>query len=191
MSDRVARRRAEVRERIFTQAMRLFVERGFDAVTVAEIADAAEIAKGTFFTHFPSKRDIFRYLGEQLVDVMEKQAPTQGGARHRIDTALNAAATWMEDNADLARMMLQSRSFNFSSDIGSPSQQRFASLITEALTLGVNSGELRANLPISDAVVLIQGIWYVNVIQWAASTSDRPLKDYIHSALDIVFQGAE
>ena len=63
MSDRVSRRRAQTRERIFIEAMRLFAERGFDRVTVADITEAADVGKGTFFTHFPSKRDVFRYLG--------------------------------------------------------------------------------------------------------------------------------
>ena len=56
MSERVARRRAETRRRIVETAMRLFTERGYDNVTVADITDAADVAKGTFFTHFPSKR---------------------------------------------------------------------------------------------------------------------------------------
>ena len=53
MSDRVSRRRAQTRERIFIEAMRLFAERGFDRVTVADITEAADVGKGTFFTHFP------------------------------------------------------------------------------------------------------------------------------------------
>jgi len=56
MSDRVSRRRARTRERIFTEAMRLFAERGFDTVTVADITEAADIGKGTFFTPFPPHR---------------------------------------------------------------------------------------------------------------------------------------
>lgn len=39
-------------------ASKLFAERGFDAVTVNEIADAAEIAKATLFTYFPTKESL-------------------------------------------------------------------------------------------------------------------------------------
>lgn len=39
-------------------AVRLFVERGFDAVSVAEVAAAAEISKPTLFRYFPAKEDL-------------------------------------------------------------------------------------------------------------------------------------
>ena len=40
-------------------ATRLFIERGFDNVTVAEVAEAANVAKMTVFNYFPRKEDLF------------------------------------------------------------------------------------------------------------------------------------
>ena len=57
------RRRAELRDRIVAAALRLFAERGFDAVTVEEIAAAAGISLSTLFRHVPGKDDL-------LVDVV-------------------------------------------------------------------------------------------------------------------------
>ncbi|WP_431991425.1 TetR family transcriptional regulator [Streptomyces albogriseolus] len=42
-------------------AIRMFLERGFDAVSVAEVAAAAEISKPTLFRYFPAKEDLVLY----------------------------------------------------------------------------------------------------------------------------------
>jgi AcrR family transcriptional regulator len=55
---RVARRRAQVRQRILDVAEKLIAERGVDGVTVDEIADAADIARRSFYHHFESKHEI-------------------------------------------------------------------------------------------------------------------------------------
>ncbi|MFG1809742.1 TetR family transcriptional regulator [Streptomyces sp. NPDC049040] len=56
-SERVSKRQ-RTRERIVREAVALFAERGFDAVTVAEITAAAGVARSTFFRHFPDKADV-------------------------------------------------------------------------------------------------------------------------------------
>ncbi|MFH8343203.1 TetR/AcrR family transcriptional regulator [Streptomyces sp. NPDC018045] len=52
-------KKIRTRERISGEATRLFVERGFDQVTVAEIARAAEVSTMTVFNYFPRKEDLF------------------------------------------------------------------------------------------------------------------------------------
>ncbi|MEV6771786.1 TetR family transcriptional regulator [Nocardia sp. NPDC051030] len=49
------RKKAQTRKRLAEVAFRLFQERGFDGVTVAEIADASDVAVSTLFSYFPSK----------------------------------------------------------------------------------------------------------------------------------------
>jgi AcrR family transcriptional regulator len=57
--DRRARKRLATRQTISDVATRLFFERGFDQVTVDEIADAADVGRMTVFNHFPRKEDMF------------------------------------------------------------------------------------------------------------------------------------
>ena len=52
------RKKQRTREAIVEAAFELFAERGFDGTTIADIAEAAEIAPRTFFSYFPSKDDV-------------------------------------------------------------------------------------------------------------------------------------
>lgn len=52
------RKKAELRTRISEVATALFLERGFDAVSVSEIAEAADVARPTVFAHFARKEDL-------------------------------------------------------------------------------------------------------------------------------------
>src|SRR5579863_7873443 len=58
-SDRRSRKRLAMRETISNAATRLFLERGFENVTVDEIAAAADVGRMTVFNHFPRKEDMF------------------------------------------------------------------------------------------------------------------------------------
>lgn len=64
----VQRRLRWTRRAIADAAMGLFAERGFDAVTVAEVAAAAEVSEKTVFNHFSAKADLVFYADHGLVD---------------------------------------------------------------------------------------------------------------------------
>lgn len=52
------RKKAQTRQAIIDAAERLFTERGFEAVTVEQIAEAAQVTRKTVFNHFPAKQDL-------------------------------------------------------------------------------------------------------------------------------------
>jgi AcrR family transcriptional regulator len=75
------RKKRQTRALIAETAQRLFAERGFDAVTVAEVARAADVSEGTVFNYFPTKEDLF-YTGmeafeAELVDAVRGRPPGQ------------------------------------------------------------------------------------------------------------------
>jgi AcrR family transcriptional regulator len=64
------RKKQQVRERISGIATMLFLERGFEAVSVAEIAEAAGVSKMTVFNYFPRKEDLFFDRGPAFVEMI-------------------------------------------------------------------------------------------------------------------------
>ncbi|MGW3039530.1 TetR family transcriptional regulator [Kitasatospora sp. NPDC001159] len=73
------RKKIQTGIRIFRTAVALFAERGFDQVSVAEIAAAAEVSKMTVFNYFPTKEDLVMGPMEQHLDeparVVRDRAP--------------------------------------------------------------------------------------------------------------------
>jgi AcrR family transcriptional regulator len=68
------RKKQRTRQLIAETARRLFTERGFDAVTVAEVARTADVSEWTVFNYFPTKEDLFYAEMEsfevQLIDAV-------------------------------------------------------------------------------------------------------------------------
>ena len=59
LKDRRARKKAQTREQIRRVAHRMFAERGFETVTIADIAAGADVAVQTVFNHFATKEELF------------------------------------------------------------------------------------------------------------------------------------
>ncbi|MFD4431290.1 TetR/AcrR family transcriptional regulator [Nocardia sp. NPDC058497] len=74
-----ARKKQQTREQISHKATELFLERGFDKVTIADVAAAADVAKMTVTNYFPRKEDLALDLGEvfaeQLAAVVRGREP--------------------------------------------------------------------------------------------------------------------
>jgi len=64
--NRRTRKRLATRQSISDTATRLFLERGFDAVTIDDIAAAADVGRMTVFNHFPRKEDMFFDREEEI-----------------------------------------------------------------------------------------------------------------------------
>src|SRR3954447_11449510 len=73
------RKKLATRQVIAETARRLFAERGFDGVTVAEIARTAEVSEKTVFNYFPTKEDLVYWqleaFGAQILGAISERAP--------------------------------------------------------------------------------------------------------------------
>jgi AcrR family transcriptional regulator len=73
------RKKRQTKEAIAAAAMRLFMARGFDEVTVAEVAEAADVSEKTVFNHFPAKEDLVFFRSDnrlaERVDAIRNRPP--------------------------------------------------------------------------------------------------------------------
>jgi len=91
-----ARKKELTRQQIFDAARRLFAQRGFDAVTVAEIAREANVSEVTVFNYYPSKEDLF-YGGMQFFEERLLEAVR---TRPRGESAIKALRRCLLESAD-------------------------------------------------------------------------------------------
>ena len=102
------RKRQQTLARLEEVALRLFAERGFEAVTVDDITAAAEVSRRTFFRYFPTKEDLLFGEQRQSVDRL-RRALADRPADEPVLTALRHALLSMADSYEDARERLLRR----------------------------------------------------------------------------------
>jgi AcrR family transcriptional regulator len=90
------RKKQRTRQQIIEAAMGLFAERGYPATTIADIAEAADVAPRTFFSYFPSKEAVVFHNANRDVDRLA------GALRDRLpgETAFDALRRWVDTMFD-------------------------------------------------------------------------------------------
>ena len=100
-------KKQRTREAIVAAASRLFDEHGYDAVTVAAVAEAAEVGQRTLYRHFADKEDFLFAGDEEIHEVMAAaaaSAPPDSTGYAILARAVRAGAAVLEpDRAILAR----------------------------------------------------------------------------------------
>ena len=74
----VERKQRQARQRIIEAATELFLERGFDGVSVGDIAERAEVGRTTFFRHFGDKQEVVFAREQELLDIITATAEVAG-----------------------------------------------------------------------------------------------------------------
>jgi AcrR family transcriptional regulator len=88
----------DARGRLVVAAVDLFTEQGYDATTVAQIAERAGVTKSTFFRHFPDKRELLMAGQETLSRLMAEgiaEAPDRASPLDAVAAGLERASTAM------------------------------------------------------------------------------------------------
>lgn len=183
---RRARKKRELRSRIYQKAQKLFLARGFEATTVEQIAAAADIAPATFFNHFQSKHAL---LGEMTTEVFDHlQALIQqhllrpGTAQDRIVDFAERAA----HNAAAARGVARDLVLELMRTRGRPSEappylERIFAPVTRTLRDGQRRGEVRTDLDAAFLAEMVLGALNAPFINWM-NDPDYPLERRLRQA---------
>lgn len=84
------RKKRQTRQYISDVATGLFLEKGFDAVTIAEIAAASDVSVNTVYNYFPAKEDLFFDRSQGIVDLLSRYVRAR-------DTGESAAAAVLRE----------------------------------------------------------------------------------------------
>ncbi|MBW2274513.1 MAG: helix-turn-helix transcriptional regulator [Deltaproteobacteria bacterium] len=175
------RRKRELRARIYEKSRQLFLEQGFEATTVAQIAEAADIAQATFFNHFQSKHallvEITTEVSGYLQALVDRQLRRDASALDRVTDFAAEIANELSRASGLARevMLELSRSsaqpgeaYPYLNGVHAP----FAALFRE----GQEKGEVRSDLDAALLSEIVVGGLNVAVTNWIVDP-DYPLEE--------------
>jgi len=179
------RRKLEVRGRILEAAIALFDAHGYEATTVAEISDRADVAHKTFFNHFPAKQDVLQAIAEeamneQLAGIEElRKRPMATPAR------IERLFEWIADRAEEAGAMrpeLVHEIIRFTHAHGPEGEARklhdaFAGIVRD----GLAQGDLTRAHDEETLVEMLLGAYYAVMLNWT-NFEGYPLRERARAA---------
>src|SRR4051812_25335726 len=89
--------------RLREAAMQLYVERGYEQTTVADIAERAGLTPRTFFRYFADKREVLFAGSQALERGMREALDNNAGPMDAVASALEAAAQMLGGNREFSR----------------------------------------------------------------------------------------
>jgi AcrR family transcriptional regulator len=109
MAGRQSRRRARTRARLIQAAREVIAERGYHEITVADITEAADLGKGTFYLYFDDKANITREVILEGFTGLARQVMARKDEMPKLEwfhESLHAIYVYAEGNRDLFAIML-------------------------------------------------------------------------------------
>ncbi|NNL65221.1 MAG: TetR/AcrR family transcriptional regulator [Myxococcales bacterium] len=175
------RRKQEVRERILAAAEKLFLRQGFDATTVDQIADAADVAQKTFFNHFPTKQSVFAEFANGRLSVFEEtvraERARKAATRVRLERTFAAMAEHVAEMSELARdLTLHMMRAQPPEPAGSEQLSTLQATLGGLLEDGQAQGDVRTDHDLGFLSELVVGAYCMIMIQWAKDPS-YPLRE--------------
>lgn len=170
--NRRERRRVEIRDRLFQAALQLFAERGFLETTVADITEAADVGKGTFFNYFPTKEHVLATFGEERIAMIERAFKEARSSNEPVLRAIHDLLTNLADaysgNAALLRAIYAAHAS--CPDVRAELQKRMhrgRQLMTRMFQLAQERGEIRRDISPAELARLTQLVFMGVTLAWS------------------------
>ncbi|HLO28765.1 MAG TPA: TetR/AcrR family transcriptional regulator [Anaerolineales bacterium] len=166
---RLERKKEETKQKILTVAMPLFMKHGVDAITMEQIAEEADLAKGTLYNYFPVKEAIIdEYIQRSFIQRSSERLERirrMPDTRARMIQTLSDLMQGVQAQKDIFEKYFTYRIRNMISLNQSESAQSGLYLLeTEIITLGQKNAEIRTDLPLDILTGLFE-FAFVNVAQ--------------------------
>lgn len=186
------RRKLEIRERIYAAARELFTKQGFQATTVDEIAEIADVAAATFFNHFQSKQAVLTLMTGEIFETLEalttQHLEGPGLGPDKLHAFIASAAEGIATHRAIARDVLLELMRSDANPHGpNPYLQRifdpFVSLIEE----GQRRGEMRRDHEAAFLAQMAVGMLNSAITSWLADP-DYPVETGLVEAADFMLE---
>jgi AcrR family transcriptional regulator len=189
-----ARNKLRTRQEIADATLRLATERGFDDVTVEQIAAAAEIAPRTFFRYFESKEDaLLADHGDRMALLRQtlRDRPESEGPLTAVRASIMEVVGDLEDNRDL--MLCKVQLMEKSPTLHAQSLEKMGELeqmLAEALAERSGADLDRDQRPFVIAAAVCSAM-RVAIDRWGATGGDGNLTEMVERALDLLDGGLD
>ena len=169
-STRRERRRLEVSSRVLGAAEALFIEQGFDETTVAEICEAADVAYGTFFNHFPTKSDLLLAMGRRAVAEISEQLGALSQRPVPIGDALTLLFEGFAERLQLASpseraLAARVESLSFT-EAHEDRDHGFHAAFVAFIRESVATGRVREDIPVETQADLLASAYATMALSW-------------------------
>jgi TetR/AcrR family transcriptional regulator, cholesterol catabolism regulator len=189
------RKKVEVRDRIRAAALSLFREKGYEGTTVEEIAERADVAKGTFFNYFPRKDSLLVALGEEMMEQLQDELGPQkewvGTAREQVLRFFLALGSFVERDPEVSKVMMieNLRTFWLRQE-KDPVEAAFEAISRNVLRDAIARGELPRGTDVEVAAKLLEAAYITTMVDWlkCGTRADR-YRAELTEKITIVFRG--
>lgn len=184
------RKKGETRARILDAALALMAERGYDAVTIDEIATRADVANATFFLHFPTKASLIAAFNELVsAKIAERLEGYEASAVEKLEMLRALVLDEWSRHGDLLRRIVADAAGEDRGALIEASASLVAA-VAAIVAQGQRTQELSREFDAEGVASALVSAWRAATLQWAASGDARRAVRANREALDLILRGA-